>query len=210
MRHVYGATWFFRGLCPGLIEACTCSSISPSTLRCFSGVYAPASLKPDLQVLDPPPSLQFFRGLCPGLIEAASVPVWPCHFFPRFSGVYAPASLKLVGPVCIGAPGIGFSGVYAPASLKPQSDVLPRPAHCGVLPRMCGDRPQRGFRWDSSHGSSVVSASRVPGAPCPLWRLASAHPRRTLRERQTASPWPRHCSGSFCPRLRSPRSGRPK
>ena len=39
----------------------------------FSGVYAPASLKPARPWLSGCPGGGFFRGLCPGLIEAAQV-----------------------------------------------------------------------------------------------------------------------------------------
>ena len=105
---------FFRGLCPGLIEAiCACHRPNRRGMRSFSGVYAPASLKPRRlegapghprrgfsgvyapASLKPARPLQerigargFFRGLCPGLIEAAcGRAAWPTptsRVFPGF------------------------------------------------------------------------------------------------------------------------------
>ena len=75
MKPAYDAAYhtdaeaFFRGLCPGLIEADNQARYN-SVVRGFSGVYAPASLKPAVADWLAVVHFEFFRGLCPGLIEA--------------------------------------------------------------------------------------------------------------------------------------------
>ena len=134
---------FFRGLCPGLIEAgLPVDFLSVSTYRfsgvyapaslkppprlrpvrgparCFSGVYAPASLKRVGRRVVPVAAFAFFRGLCPGLIEARSTAATAPRENAFFRGLCPGLIEAVVNAYLNGRRMARFSGVYAPASLK--------------------------------------------------------------------------------------------